>query len=110
MALDQFAQQVIAAHGDEESYTPRSRQLTGMTSDDETRVFQGLIRVDFEGKVRYYAEAAIRQFQAKGGVTDDDIERQSVFIENCDEIWNAKYPPPPRKKPAKSYSNSEDEY
>jgi hypothetical protein len=90
------AEHVIGEHAKEDNHALPSRQLTGaVRSENEPRVYRGLIQLRPEGTVAYYAIETLRQAQANGvPVTDQDIADQETFIANLDEIWTAPYPAP----------------
>jgi hypothetical protein len=87
------AKEVLAAT--KQGPAPPTRLLTGaVASDDELRVYGGVVQVNPDNRVTYYTVEALRQAQIKGlAIEDEEIENQAVFIEHLKEIWNAPYPP-----------------
>jgi hypothetical protein len=62
---------------------------------NDSRVFSGIIGFNSDDEAAYYFMESLREAQADHiGIDDDDIEAQTVFIENREEIWNVRYPPP----------------
>jgi hypothetical protein len=115
MEFRKRAMEVVAGHAKDDPYTPASRQIAGaVMSDNEPWVSEGVISIDPNGDVRYYSVEVLREEQAAGLPIDDkDIEDQEVFIENIDEISNARYvppPPPPQVFTVLTSTSQEDDY